>query len=141
MKEECVDGIVTKTNEVVHISVTVDQCMMVTIYFRSDELNSTTVNLWLSSSLVNSNPLNRKYIYIYILSEDRSLMTRNAWIHKVIFIIFCSKFTMFCGCTFNIPFWRGLNVRKKFSHSISCYDYTGLYLQDLETEDFYKCNG
>jgi len=47
MKEECVDGNVTKTNE-----VTVNQCMMVTIHFRSDELNSTTMNRWLSTSLV-----------------------------------------------------------------------------------------
>jgi hypothetical protein len=63
MKEECVDGIVKKTNEVAHISVTVNQCMMVTINFRSDELNSTAVNLWFSSSLLNNNPLTRKYKY------------------------------------------------------------------------------
>lgn len=56
--------VVTKTNEVVQISVAVNQCVMVTIPFRCDELNSSTVNLWLSSSLVNSNPLTRKYIYI-----------------------------------------------------------------------------
>jgi len=63
MKEECVDGIVSKTNEVAQISLTVNQCMMVTIHFRKDELNSTTVNFWFSSSLVNSNPLTRKYKY------------------------------------------------------------------------------
>jgi len=132
--------VVTKTNEVVQISVTVNQCVMVNIHFRCDELNSSTVNLWLSSSLVNSNPLTRKYIYI--LSEDRSLMTRNAWIHNVIFLIICSEFTMYCGCNFNIPFWQWFTEdTTKFPLSIGCYDYPQYYLEDLVQSDFYKCNG
>ena len=43
MKEERVDEDCDKNNEVAHISVTVNQCMMVTIHFRSDELNSSAM--------------------------------------------------------------------------------------------------
>ena len=68
-------------------------------------------------------------------------MTMYAWIHTVIFIIICSEVTMVCGCTFNIPFWRWVKLRKKYSHYIRCYDYTELYMEDLETKDFHQCNG
>ena len=76
-----------------------------------------------------------------MLSGDRSLMTRYSWIQNVIFFYNCSRFDMYCGCNSNIPFWKWLKVNQKFSLSIGCYDYNGLYLENAQPSNFYKCYG
>ena len=49
------------------------------------------------------------------------------------------EFDMYCGCNSNIPFWTWLKVSQKFSLSIGCYDYNGLYLENVQPSNFYKC--
>lgn len=49
-------------------------------------------------------------------------------------------FKMFCGCNDNIPLWKWLTVSKKLQKCMGCYDYIGLYLEDLHSSDFYHCS-
>ena len=45
---------------------------------------------------------------------------------------------MYCGCD-SIPFWRWLKLNQKFSTSITCYDYGGEKLYNLQPNDFTDC--
>ena len=46
---------------------------------------------------------------------------------------------MYCGSCDSIPFWRWLKLNQKFSTSITCYDYNGEKLFNLQPNDFTDC--
>ena len=48
---------------------------------------------------------------------------------------------MYCGCNVNIPFWTWLKENQNFASSIGCYDYDGLYLENLKPCSFDNCYG
>jgi hypothetical protein len=51
-----------------------------------------------------------------------------------------SEFDMYCnGCT-NIPFWRWIKRNQQCSISITCSDYDGEKLSNLQASNFTDCN-
>ena len=48
---------------------------------------------------------------------------------------------MHCGGCNNIPFWRWAKVNQKIPKSITCNDFDGEYLYNIQPEDFSDCFG
>jgi len=48
---------------------------------------------------------------------------------------------MYCGGCENIPFWRWLKLNQKFSTSITCHDFDGQYLSNLQPNNVTDCFG
>ena len=48
---------------------------------------------------------------------------------------------MYCGGCNNIPFWRWLKLNQKFSTSITCNDYNGEYLYNVQPTNVTDCFG
>ena len=46
---------------------------------------------------------------------------------------------MHCGSSDNIPFWRWLKGNQTFSISITCYDYDGEKLSNLQLNNVTDC--
>jgi len=46
---------------------------------------------------------------------------------------------MHCGECSNIPFWRWLKRNQKFSNYITCYDYGGEILSNLQPNNITDC--
>ena len=46
---------------------------------------------------------------------------------------------MYCGGCYNIPFWRWIKRNQRFSSSVTCYDYDGEYLYNLQLKNFTEC--
>ena len=51
------------------------------------------------------------------------------------------KFDMYCGGCGSIPFWRWLKKNKHYSLSVTCNDYGGEYLYNLQPNRATKCFG
>ena len=48
---------------------------------------------------------------------------------------------MYCGGCGSIPFWRWLKRNQQFSLSVTCNDYGGEYLYNLQPNNATKCFG
>ena len=48
---------------------------------------------------------------------------------------------MYCGGCGSIPFWRWLKRNQQFSLSVTCNDYDGEYLYNLQPNNATKCFG
>jgi len=48
---------------------------------------------------------------------------------------------MYCGGCGNIPFWRWLKRNQQFSLSVTCNDYDGEYLYNLQPNNVTDCFG
>jgi len=46
---------------------------------------------------------------------------------------------MYCGDCDNIPFWRWLKRNQQFSLSVTCNDYNGEYLYNLQPNNVTDC--
>ena len=54
-------------------------------------------------------------------------------------IFISSNFHMHCGGCDNIPFWRWLKVNQKMPTSITCNDFDGEKLSNLQLNEFTDC--
>ena len=50
-----------------------------------------------------------------------------------------SKFDMYCGGCYNTPFWRWLKRNQQFSLSVTCNDYDGVYLYNIQPNNDTDC--
>jgi hypothetical protein len=66
------------------------------------------------------------------------LNTGVAILHYIDICIF-SNFDMYCGGCYNVPFWRWLRINQNFSRSVTCNDYSGTYLENLQPSNFSHC--
>ena len=46
---------------------------------------------------------------------------------------------MYCDDCDNVPFWRWLQLNQTFSSSVTCYDYAGELMSNLQLNDFTDC--
>ena len=46
---------------------------------------------------------------------------------------------MYCGGCYNIPFWRWIKRNRRYTSSVTCYDYDGEYLYNLQLKNFTDC--
>jgi hypothetical protein len=51
--------------------------------------------------------------------------------------VFSSEFDMDCNGCANIPFWRWIKRNQQFPTSITCSDYDGKQLSNLQASDFF----
>ena len=48
---------------------------------------------------------------------------------------------MYCGGCVNVPFWGWLRRNQQFSLSVTCNDYDGEYLYNLQPDTATNCFG
>ena len=70
---------------------------------------------------------------IAYFTDDQLIINRDTFIS--------SKFDMYCGGCENIPFWRWLKGNQLFSLSVTCNDYGGEYLYNLQPNNVTDCFG
>ena len=68
---------------------------------------------------------------IAYFTDDQLIINRDTFIS--------SKFDMYCGGCENIPFWRWLKGNQLFSLSVTCNDYGGEYLYNLQPNNVTDC--
>ena len=61
--------------------------------------------------------------------------------HKQRFILISRKFDMHCGSCYNIPFWRWLKGNHTFTISITCNDFDGEHLPNVQLNNVTDCFG